>query len=404
MYMEVKNVVYVGNFSFPDQNAAGKRVYGISLSLRDIGYKVTIIDTKKIADKKELSQASCNIDGFDCYSLRYPIKTTDWLNFYSYFNEVKVLLDELVNQKDIDFLIYYGSPTLSFFDYMIVRYCKRNNIKVISDCVDWLSVTTSNPMRDVIKRLDDNFQKKFSNKSCDGVICISQYLADYYRSKGVSTVIIPPTAKSSSLRLNDIQENGVRRLFYAGFPFRNDMKVGDVGSMKDRIDLIISNLATLKRQGYSFIFNVYGISRNDIVEHLPMLEPMLEELQGNVNFHGVVSNSIILNELKKSDFTLLIRDDKRDSIAGFPSKIAESISVGVPVVVTDNGDINTRLVSGRHAFVCRSHDDDSQLNGLKQALSISNEDLQKMKKHCLDDKIFSFERYTPVLKEFMESL
>ena len=43
-----KTIIYLGNFGRPDENAAGKRVYNISLALGRLGYKVVLIGKTKI--------------------------------------------------------------------------------------------------------------------------------------------------------------------------------------------------------------------------------------------------------------------------------------------------------------------------------------------------------------------
>lgn len=397
--MTKKNVIYVGNFHFPDGNAAGKRVYGNALSLKEAGYKVSIIDTRLTV--KDINNCQQNDEkGFNCYSLPYPNGIKSWLMFDKYFSYVQKIITDVKSKGEIACVIYYGSPSLSVFNLKIIRYCKKKNIPVLSDCVDWLTVRTNNPFRDLVKKFDDSFQKIVFNSMCDGVICISEYLSSYYKRKNVDTVIIPPLLPKTNCENNS---NKFRKIIYAGYPFRKDMKVDDKGNMKDRVDIAIQCLSILKREGYRFQFDIYGFTKSEILSFLPSLESDLALLADDIRFHGHVSNNEVLNALKCSDFTLLLRDKKRDSIAGFPSKIAESISYGVPVIVTSLGDIQDYIIDGRHGFLCGAQNFEKQLSCVRKGLMLSNSDLSIMKDSCSRDEIFYYKKYSETLDRFIRS-
>lgn len=47
----INTIYYVGNFKFPNGNAAGKRVYANSLLFQSLGYKVIVVGYKKTEEK-----------------------------------------------------------------------------------------------------------------------------------------------------------------------------------------------------------------------------------------------------------------------------------------------------------------------------------------------------------------
>ncbi|MEF1187595.1 glycosyltransferase, partial [Vibrio sinaloensis] len=169
-------------------------------------------------------------------------------------------------------------------------------------------------------------------------------------------IVIPPVMDSYSF--NELGEkNREKTLFYAGNPFRSDMRKNDVATMKDRLDLIISHLCELKDEGVdNFVFQTYGFTKNELLSSVPYISDKVESLGRNIIFNGEVDNEYLVSQLINADFSVLFRDFKRDSVAGFPSKVAESIVNGIPVIVTDVGDISLYLENGKEILTSPPQD------------------------------------------------
>ena len=149
-----RRAVYLGNFQFPDGNAAGKRVNGNVKLLNLLGYEVTIIDSQKNANLEGRM-----LDGCNCYSLAYPSKLSDWLRFPEQYKIVSSLLEKTSN---LDLVIIYSNSVISLFNILVIRYCKSKNIKVVADVVDWLEVQSQSSIYNLSKRVDEYFQKSLS--------------------------------------------------------------------------------------------------------------------------------------------------------------------------------------------------------------------------------------------------
>ncbi len=52
-----------------------------------------------------------------------------------------------------------------------------------------------------------------------------------------------------------------------------------------------------------------------------------------------------------ADYQLFIRPNRRSSHAGFPTKLAESMAVGTPVITNKTGDIALYLRDGENGYV-----------------------------------------------------
>jgi glycosyltransferase involved in cell wall biosynthesis len=400
-----KTIIYVGNFHFPNGNAAGKRVYGNSALLKELGYDVNVIDTN--ADyqphKYELSTQT-KLKDFNCFSLPYPQGFKGWLRFYDAFREVKKHIIFKKAQGGVCTVVMYGSPTLSLFNLFLIKFCKNNDIRILADCVDWLSINSKSILFNCIKSSDDFFQKAICNKMTDGVICISSFLSNYYQNAGLKTILIPPLNANNEDEIDKREAPLIPTFIYAGRPFRDDMKKNDVGSMKDRVDLIFKVFSDLKLEGYDFILHIYGFSSVEFLKCVPDAKSNIETIAEKTKFHGHASNADVLSTLKDCSFSILFRDSKRDTIAGFPTKVAESITAGIPVIVSDVGDAKNYITEGVNGFLSPANNYGLQLESVRKALDICPSKVNSMKENCLSDTSFSTHRYKSSFSEFLNSL
>ncbi|WP_220741604.1 hypothetical protein, partial [Shewanella schlegeliana] len=295
--MKSKVIFYIGNFHYPNGNAAGKRVAGITKIFALLGYHIVIFDTRREDcsgyNLIELDAKNSN-ETVTCYSMPYPKSLADWFRTSRLQTELIRKIDEYPKAEAA---VFYGSPRISTFSLPVISHFKRNQVCVVCDVVDWLTVKTKNPVRDIVKKSDDYYQKAILNKKFDKSICISSYLDRLYSSDISNRVVIPPVlADNISSSKGRVDE--VKRLFYAGNPFRNDMKVNDVNAMKDRVDLTIKYLYQLKKEGCdNFIFDVYGLTVTEIKSSLPYISAYIDYLGDNIRFNGAVCNDLLVTKL-----------------------------------------------------------------------------------------------------------
>lgn len=398
----MKTILYVGNFSFPLGNAAGKRVYANGKILRKLGYRVIYVGMDKNIDRQiDLSETRKEYDGFDFYNFSYPEKSIEWINYISVFKSFINLLENKFEINKIELIIYYGSPSLSLFINRLIKYCKKNNIKIVSDCVDWLTIKTNNPIFDFIKWLDDTYQKAYLNKKVDGVIAISRYLEEYYKKTKIKTVIIPPlsTTNSGEIKTNN---KDYKVIIYAGLPFRKGMLIKDPNTLKDRVDKTIMLLYKAKEKGARFKFDIYGFTKSEYLEVLPLQKKYIDGLEDSIEFHGMKPNEEVTEEISKADFTILIRDVNRTTSAGFPTKISESISYGTPVITTKTSDLEDYIVEGVNGFFIKVDNvDDISVNELLNILEYSNNEINKMKSNCHVMQSFNYLKYVDKMESFL---
>ncbi|MBX9974446.1 glycosyltransferase [Cytobacillus firmus] len=399
-----RTILYLGNFSFPLGNAAGKRVYSNGKMLRELGYKIIFIGMNKEVDSlKPLTDTKNMHDGFTYYNFPYPSKNIEWMNYQQIFSSlIKFLKSEKIID-DLALVIYYGSPAVSLFNTKLIRFCKKQDIKIVTDCVDWLTTKTNNPFFNFIKWADNSYQKAIANKKTDGVIAISSYLSNYYKKQGNKTVIIPPLSPDDNTFEVLLNNSTTKVITYAGLPFRKGQLVTDYSSLKDRIDVMINLLYQAKLSGCRFIFNIYGFTKEDYLIVLPSQKEYIDMLGDSVVFHGHKTNEEVVEKIRNSDFTILIRDVNRDTTAGFPTKVSESISCGTPVITTSTSDLEKYIEEGKNGFLLNM-DENISANQICEILNINTEEIHKMKNYCKESNPFHYKKFEGTISDFLKDI
>ena len=386
-------IIYTGNFSEPENNAAGKRVYGNSLILEDLGYDVFLVgknSEQSLSVRKQYSE----------HIFYEPFPNYGLLKVSGYINHFKEIIRNL-EQKPVC-IIRYGSPSLSIFDYLLLRYAHQNGIKVIADVVDWLSADGGNIVFNIIKTIDTYFEKAVFNKQSDGIIAISSYLGNYYRRRTTSVAIIPPIV--SEYHHNDA-DNKVINLVYAGAPFRLGVRVKNVHKIKDRLDLAIEAFAkTYLEYGDSFVFNVYGITKEQYLTAFPQHKDLLDKNTETIIFHGRKPMGEVQKKIMISDYSVLFREVTRGTTAGFPTKVVESMSCGTPLITTKTSDLPEYINSGNNGFFVDIDDISTLVKEIHTILSLSKDELKIMKNRCFEECAFLPSKYADQMDRLLKTI
>jgi glycosyltransferase involved in cell wall biosynthesis len=225
---------------------------------------------------------------------------------------------------------------------------------------------------------------KYLNKKSDGIITVSSHLRNYYKSKSLPVIVVPPL-----VNLNKFKD----------LKFDLDSKI-TTSAYKDRLDIVIDSLYELKNK--NFIFNIYGISKIEYLKVIKKHQDVLDVLWDRVLFHGIVENSKVLSYIANSDFSILYRESNRLSNSGFPTKFVECISCGTPMITTFTSDLEQYITINRLGFGVdpKSRNDFTDL--LENSLSLSRDEIVKMKKYCYSSHAFSFENFIVDFEKFLK--
>lgn len=374
-----RRILYIGNYLLPDGDAASHRVLGNAKILKHIGHEVYLLGCKKDIEKIVFETAE-DIKGFPSYFFSEPTSMASWLK---YLLQIKwyIPLIQKINPTDI---IAYNYPGIAL--ERLRRYCKKKNINLYSDCTEWYQ-PQGNFIYRIIKDLDTFYRMRIVHKRLSGIICISSYLVSFYKNMGVKTICLPPLVDKNDEKWNNsyIDNDGVV-LSYVGNP----------GSgRKDKLDLIVSTLNKIKEREKKIKFKliVVGINKEDC-ERIFSVKP-----NENVIFLGKIPNIEALDVVKKSDFSIFLREKNLVTTAGFPTKFSESLSCGTPVLTNNTSDITRYLKNGENGYLLKIDREQELYKSLFSILSLEREQILKMKNYCVLNNYFDYRLFVEEIKK-----
>jgi glycosyltransferase involved in cell wall biosynthesis len=118
-------------------------------------------------------------------------------------------------------------------------------------------------------------------------------------------------------------------------------------------------------------------------------------------FYGCLQREKVIEIIQKSDFTIFARDVNRVTLAGFPTKLAESFSLGTPVVTNPTSNISKYIKQGKNGFVAEDCSIEALRIVILQALQLSNEDLIRMHQYCIEHNFMAIKNFTHSFDNFL---
>lgn len=370
MANELRTLLYIGGFKLPDGNAAAQRVVANAKLFQSIGFDVQFLNYS--ANAECLREA--NYFGFKC--IEFPEK--DWKKARSNPSDFFTLMKSglLPNLWGV---IAYNYPSISFMK--IMSFCRKVGIRCIADVTEWYSSKDVKPMLRPLKWADTTLRMRVLHKQCSGIICISDYLARYYRHSN-RVLQLPPLIDRNDKKweggeLADIE--GPCNIVYAGSPTKS----------KERLDLIVEALAHYLKDK-RIVLNVYGLTE----EQFRQVYPRTLIPETGVVFHGRVAHEVAIEAVKQANYTIIVRDKTRVNIAGFPTKFVESVTSGTPVICNQNSDLEKYV----ERYACGVIVDEACLSdGIGRALDW-------YQAFNFDRWVFDFRKYAPQARAFFQSI
>lgn len=399
-----KTILYIGGFELPDKNAAAQRVLANAKIFKELGFNVVFVGIdKSLPLDTHIKDTKSTVQGFDTWSIPYPNNKKIWIKHITSIEHLSYLVDNYY-REELYSVVCYNYPAIA--QYKIKNMCHIKNAFFLPDTTEWYANTGGGILFDTIKWIDTNLRMRVIQPRADGVITISRYLTNFYKERDCLTIEIPTLYDVESITCSpSMEEDGdVIKLMYAGSTLNLARMDKKRTSIKDRLDKIIILLDKVYEQRTNFMFDVYGLTQENYLLVFPEHMSILHKLKGHIEFHGRKSHLEIIEKTKKSHFTIFIRNTERVIEAGFPSKFSESISYGTPVISNMISNIEPYVVEGKNSYIISLDNEEKQVKKMLQILSLSNDEIQKMKNHCLQNKIFDYKKYIIQVKQFLSML
>lgn len=383
----MNKVLIVTDLSFPSGSAMASRILSFCHLFNDLGYKVHVITGKY--ENKEATYDACIEKDFYSYEV---VKSNRSYRTQSYLGNENLAtrVDEYLNSNDVDFVF---STSLNANFKKVFNIVKKHNKKIILEQCEWFdsSSYTFKSLDPRYKTFEDNISNNF--KKVDGVIAISRLLYDYYRKLNVNVIRIPSILDVSNIPFNTSTNNSKIKLVYTG----NSSK------SKELLKPILQALASEDKYLNSFTFDIYGLNENQLLSNIDNDNALYKKVNDVIKAHGFVSQDKIQEILLNSNYQIFIRPNRKSSNAGFPTKLAESMSVGTPVITNDTGDISLYLKDELNGYICESIDSESIKKVFDKILNNNYESLRKESRKTAES-LFDYKNYLNDVKQLIEKI
>ena len=392
--MKKSNVLLFSNFDLPESNADAIRVFNFAKMLQEQGCMPIIYGVTY--DEKNMDG---NFEGLN-YKL---IKLKKSSGIKSIFRTIKMGKNINKELRKIYRDIGLDAIVLSniYFDcaHIFLKFSKKYNVPLIVNSVEWYDKNNAQfkGKYGPIKLVKNRIALKYLHVKMKNIIAISTLLEKYYKTRNCNVITIPTIIDLKHYnKFDNVHKlNNKVKLCYAGSPARKDLIVNFIYA------LLQMETNTLNK----FEVNLYGFNIESLYKLGITVEDM-KRLKNVVYCHGRIPYEKVKDKISESDYTLLVRPQKRYANAGFPTKVGESFACGTPVILNLTSDLDKYMVDMKNAIICKDETVESCKEALIKTLDVKPEDYQKMRKEAYNSAVncFSYQIYSSLLYNFIRKI
>jgi glycosyltransferase involved in cell wall biosynthesis len=335
----------VGNY--PNSEASANRHLAILRGLNERGNAIKLISlypNKKI---------SCNNKVYKNVAITYvttiPYSLCGkygklWIRVFSTF-KLFFLLIKYKRLFKAEFIIVFLTDIESIL--CCILFSKLFKVQIFHERTEYPFLNQES----FIKKIILNFYLKFLIPRFDGLIVITEELLKYFekysqkRLKVISIVVEEDRFEKRNLNAkiqNKIFDKNCKYIATAGHLYGE----------KDGIKVLLKSFIFLREKYPEFKLLLIGENSNE-----NKLKEVMEFIHSNnlgedVIFTGKVNNEEIPLLLNSATVLCLARPNNIQARGGFPTKLAEYLMSGVPVLSTVFGEIQNYFEDGGNIFLC----------------------------------------------------
>lgn len=370
-------VIFFGPIDFKKNDAGSNRVIGVASIFKKLGWEIECIG-KTLPEKLEkgIVFKELKIENNSLRDIFFRGK-----EYYKIIRDAKP-----------DLVISYGNYIIS--DYYVYKKIEKN--KFVVDIVEWYSKEEFKNGRFNKSYIKNNlailFYKRIKNK-----IVISKYLKEYYYKN--NTIVLPPIIKFDEKKQIKLEQKSEKlKLVYAGMPGR-----------KDYLFDIIEAIGTLNKEiKIKVSFDIYGLDSKCLKKYLK--ENKKEDFESEIGItifpKGRIKKNELEDKLKEYDFLIFTRPNLRYAKAGFPSKVPEALSLGIPIMTNLTSDLEDYLLDDLNSIILKDNSIPSIKEGIEKATKLTYEKKSYMSKEAFKTakEKFHYNKWVNEVKEFLNKI
>lgn len=238
-------------------------------------------------------------------------------------------------------------------------------------------------------------QIKVANfKVADGIVAISRLFEKHYSRLPV--VRIPTILDIQQIEYSlEVNDDKVCRLIFTG----------RITGRKELLKPIFEAMAKIPSCKDVLHLDIYGPNRKQVLENIADDKGLWNKVSSSVTIHGRIPQQRVEEKLREADYSIFIRPNRRSSDAGFPTKLAESMSVGTPVITNNTGDVGL-YVNESTGYLLSDNTSESLIKVFESLIQKSKEETRQMRMLARKkaEESFDFRCYIELFEKFISSI
>ncbi|NVO20123.1 MAG: glycosyltransferase family 4 protein [Bacteroidetes bacterium] len=327
-------IIFGDLFTFPDGNAATNRVYTYAR-----GFAENAETTHVICFRNDFGVLSSgDNDGISFYhpfsqkSRSNYLLVRRWQKFEKFIQTYRILKSISKIEKIEAINIWTNLHTTLLFGWFLSRIFRA---RLIFECSEHPLNTFHNH---TINRRIGLLKFKIESGLCDGVLCISKYLMDFYSTNGVADhklLLVPSTVEPA--RFARKPESPLNYKYIGYF--------GSLSFERDNVDNLLKAFALIKDKHPEIRLVLGGFCNQTEKAQIDELISLLgiSEKTAVIQY---LSRKEIVQYIVHAEILVMVRSNNIESNASYPSKLTEYIAAGVPVISVNTGEISNYLKDG----------------------------------------------------------
>lgn len=384
------NVIFVMNAPFPYGSAFSSRALNLTKLLCDCGCHVHIVALP--------SKTNSSFDGLMgySYSIDYVTAPQSILTLCGIGTSKPFIgaVQKYIRDNHVDLIfsssiLYVADKLLNTAKELMVPY-------VIEQC-EWFDRSIFKFGRFNPYYLEHIRRIRWKNKKLSGVVAISRLLSQHYLAQGLPTIRIPTIL--DVVGTNCRCDVAVQEKYHIVF-------AGSLGKGKEKLGPIFRALREINKDEVRILFDIYGPNEPEVLKNINRDNELWNSIRLCINVHGPIPQDKVQDVLRNSDFSIFTRPLRRSSNAGFPTKLAESMAVGTPVITNDTGDIGLYLKDGVNGYLLSSLSTQELVRVFKRILDLDTNALYQMRKNArkIAEDYFDYRVYRDEMSNFLNRI
>jgi len=338
--MKNLNVIFMGNYSYPQGMAATKRIrhFAEYLVARQINTKVMLLRLSGSGHTESDTKGICNNVYYESIGNNIDINKNLLHLFYDallYFMKGVFILYRWKSGRTKNILYCYNG--LSIENALFVLAAKLFGYYIVFDIVED-HVLTQEKLHFLakLKLYSVRVFEKHINKFANAIIVISYHLKEKFDKNSQNSIpikLIPISAACLDSTAVKMPGNPIKIVYTGSF------------ARKDGVDLLLDAYGNLRKVNKNCILLLAGKSDN-----LSKIQDLVAGKEG-VSYLGYLDDRHFYELINDADILCATRTGSAYANAGFPFKLGEYLATGNPVIASNVSDVSFYLQHMQDAII-----------------------------------------------------